>query len=103
VSNTASVTSGFWQRGVPVNDPNWTYAPAADADGSGSCWLTENDNNASYPDPFNTDVDGGSVTATSYAIDMSGAGVTISYAYYLRLTSADGNDRLLVEINATMA
>jgi hypothetical protein len=99
LSNTASVTAGFWQRGVPVNDPNWTYAPAADADGSGKAWLTENDNNPNYADPFNTDLDGGSVTATSPVIDMTGAGLSIAYSYYLRLTSADGTDRLALEIN----
>ena len=85
-------TSGYWQRGVPVNDPSWDYDPASDSDGSGRCYLTQNE-------PGNTDVDDGSVRLTSPTIDMSGDDVTISYDYFLRLTDDDGNDRLLVEID----
>jgi hypothetical protein len=93
-------TAGQWQRGVPSNDPNWPYGPEEDGDGSGQCWLTENDNNPAYPDPWNTDVDGGAVQLTSYMIDMSGENLLLSYRYYLRLTNTDGAvDRLLVEIS----
>ena len=45
-------SSGDWERGVPVNDPNWSYDPASDYDGSGSCYLTQNQSG-------NTDVDHG--------------------------------------------
>ncbi|MCK4658548.1 MAG: hypothetical protein KAV82_03415 [Phycisphaerae bacterium] len=93
-------TSGFWQRGVPVNDPNWYFAAAADSDGSGQCWLTENDNNLSYPDPYNTDVDDGAVYLYSPILDLSGGDIIISYDYYLCLTDSDGADRLLVEISS---
>ena len=100
-SDDGNATAGFWQRGVPVDDPSWDYAPASDSDGSGQCWLTENDNNPSYPDPYNTDVDGGAVTLTSYTIDMSGGNITINYDYYLNLTRPeDDNDVLLVEIDS---
>ncbi|MBP7747203.1 MAG: S8 family serine peptidase, partial [Phycisphaerae bacterium] len=86
-------TAGNWQRGVPVNDPSWDYDPAADSDGSGKCWLTQNETG-------NTDVDNGSVRLTSPVIDMSGGNITISYDYFLRLTNTTGAvDRLLVEIN----
>ncbi|MFN0242013.1 MAG: extracellular metalloproteinase [Planctomycetota bacterium] len=95
---TASVvgaSSGQWQRGVPVDDPAWAYDPAADADGSGSCYLTQNTLG-------NTDVDGGSVLLVSPAIDMLGAqAVRIAYDYYLTLTVEDGVDRLLVEISSS--
>jgi hypothetical protein len=83
-------TSGQWQRGVPVNDPGWAYDPAADGDGSGRCWLTQNE-------PGNTDVDGGSVQLLSPVLDLSAPGVVIEYDLYLRLTNPNGNDRVLVE------
>lgn len=83
-------SSGDWQRGVPVDDSGWDHDPASDGDGSGSAFLTENQNG-------NTDVDGGAVELTSPDIDMSGGNVLVSYRYYLRLTNDDGADRLLVE------
>jgi len=93
-------TAGQWQRGVPINDPEWPYDPTEDGDGSGQCWLTENVNNPDYPNPANTDVDGGAVRLTSNLIDMSAGNILLSYEYYLRLTNTDGAiDRLLVEIS----
>ncbi len=92
-------TSGFWERGVPIDDPLWDYDPSSDGDGSGQCWLTENQNNPDYDDPSNTDVDDGAVRLTSPTLDMAGGG-GISYYYFLRLTNGDGTDQLLVEINS---
>ena len=87
-------TSGDWQRGVPVNDPNWDFDPVSDSDGSGQAFLTQNVIG-------NTDVDGGAVELTSPSIDMSAGGITIRYDYFLRLTDTGGGvDRLLVEINS---
>ncbi len=86
-------TSGDWQRGVPVNDAGWAYDPASDADGSGQCWLTQNQ-------AGNTDVDGGAVELLSPAYDLTSPTATIEYDYYLRLTNSNGADRLLVEISA---
>jgi hypothetical protein len=85
-------TSGDWQRGVPVNDPDWEYDPTSDSDGSGQCWLTQNEFG-------NTDVDDGAVQLTSPIIDMSGESVSITYDYFLRLTDSDGTDELLVEVS----
>jgi len=85
-------TSGNWNWGVPVNDPDWAYDPISDGDGSGRCYLTANQYG-------NSDVDGGAVRLTSPVFDLSGGG-TISYDYYLYLTDTEGGvDRLLVEIN----
>ncbi|MCH7813437.1 MAG: hypothetical protein IID40_05385, partial [Planctomycetes bacterium] len=95
VATNIGASSGDWQRGVPVNDPNWAYDPTSDSDGSGQCYLTQNQFG-------NTDVDGhnGVVRLTSPSMDMSAGGITISYDYYLRLTeTAGGVDKLLVEIN----
>jgi hypothetical protein len=86
-------SSGDWQRGVPVNDAGWDYDPASDADGSGQCWLTQNQSG-------NTDVDGGAVRLTSPTLDMSAANL-VRYQYFLRLTSTAGEDRLVVEANAS--
>jgi V8-like Glu-specific endopeptidase len=92
-TSISGATSGAWQRGVPVNDSGWAYDPAADFDGSGQCWLTENA-------PGNTDVDNGSVTLISPALDLAGGEVIVRYAYYLYLTVVDGNDKLLVEMSS---
>ncbi len=87
-----AATSGFWQRGIPVDDAGWAYDPIADSDGSGRCYVTENG-------PGNTDIDMGAVSLFSPVIDMSAGSVSISYAYFLRLTNSDGADMLLVEIS----
>jgi len=86
-------TGGQWERGVPVDDPGWAYDPASDFDGSGQCWLTQNDTG-------NTDVDNGATALLSPIFDMSGGEAFISYAYYLYLDNEDGTDGLLVEINS---
>jgi len=93
VAENLGATSGDWQRGVPVNDPSWDYDPISDSDGSGQCYLTQNQYG-------NTDVDDGAVRLTSPTFDMSEGG-DISYDYYLYLTdNPNGVDRLLVEINS---
>jgi len=89
-------SSGDWQRGVPVNDPAWAYDPAADGDGSGSCWLTQNALG-------NTDVDNGAVQLLSPTLNLSAAGSGLEYRYFLNLTNTNGDDRLLVEISANGA
>ncbi len=83
-------SAGNWERGIPVNDPSWAYDPVSDYDGSGRCFLTQNQLG-------NTDVDGGAVRLTSPAMDLSGGVTLVRYAYFLRLTNQDGADRLLVE------
>ncbi|NUP95427.1 MAG: hypothetical protein HUU28_04610 [Planctomycetaceae bacterium] len=84
--------AGLWQRGVPVNDPSWGYAPLVDGDGSGSCWLTGNQMG-------NSDVDNGAVQLLSPQLDLSGQGASLEYLYYLRLTVSNGVDMLKVEIS----
>lgn len=86
-------SSGQWQRGVPVNDPDWAYDPATDGDGSGQCYLTQNQMG-------NTDVDNGAVSLRSPVFDLSQGGF-LEYEYYLKLTNEGGGvDRLLVEISS---
>ncbi len=83
-------STGDWERGIPVDDSGWAYDPASDADGSGFCWLTQNETG-------NTDIDNGAVQLMSPALDLSQGNVSIEYDYYLRLTVDDGTDRMLVE------
>ena len=85
-------SSGDWQRGVPVNDPDWQYDPSADGDGSGQAYLTQNEIG-------NTDVDDGAVRLTSPTLDLTDGPVSIGYDYFLNLSISDGVDRLLVEMS----
>lgn len=87
-------TAGNWKRGVPIVDPSWAYGPSSDADGSGQCFVTENQ-------PGNTDVDNGAVQLTSRAFDFSSPNAKIAYRYFLALSIADGFDNLVVEISTT--
>ncbi len=89
-------TSGNWQRGVPVDDPTWSYDPATDGDGSGFCWLTQNV-------VGNSDVDGGAVRVSSPVFDMSQGGLAVAYEYFLRLTVPDGADSLVLEASSSGA
>ena len=74
--------------------------PGNDGDGSGSCWLTDNSSASSC----NSDVDDGTTTLTSPALDGSAAGASLSYwCWYDNTgsgTGADpGNDVFVVEIS----
>ena len=73
VATTA--TDGGWNRGVPQD--NGRGNPPSHFDGSGICYLTDNDLTTT-----NSDVDSGTTTLTSPVLDMSQGG-TISWAYWL--------------------
>ncbi|MFH1844538.1 MAG: hypothetical protein ABIF77_15165, partial [bacterium] len=75
VTDSIGLVEGTWERGIPLNNDRGD--PPADYDGSGQCYLTEND-----PGDTNSDVDDGTTTVTSPVLDMSDGG-TISYAYWL--------------------
>ncbi|MEO1129683.1 MAG: S8 family serine peptidase [Planctomycetota bacterium] len=74
----SGVTAGQWERGIPVNGVRGD--PAADFDGSGQAWVTQND--LGPLNDGNSDVDDGSVTLTSPAMEVA-AGDTVSWAYWL--------------------
>ena len=87
-ASSAAVTGG-WERGVPADGARGD--PAADADASGQCYLTENF-------AGNSDVDDGSVTLMSPVLDLAD-GTIVEYAYWLNNTGAawDPDDSLRVE------
>jgi hypothetical protein len=100
-TSTMGGTGGPWQRGVPVNDPNWPYDPRHDADGveTGACYVTGNNLGAS-------DLDNGSVLLTSQAIDATsllgpGEQPSISYAWYLRTVSPVGGDVVRFDLSVS--
>jgi len=89
VSNSGGLTSGAWDRGVPVDADRGD--PPADDDGSGACYLTENATGDS-------DVDGGTTFLTSPVLDLSG-GAHVSWSWWLGSTGAIGTgDGFTVEV-----
>ncbi len=101
-TSVSGATAGLWQRGVPVNDPDWPYDPRQDADGiggggAGACYLTGNALGAS-------DLDNGSVLLTSQSINASallapGEQPSIAYAWYLRTVSPVSGDLLRADLS----
>ena len=90
VTNGPDLADGGWERGVPAGGGD-RFDPADDFDGSGACYLTDNEDG-------NSDVDGGPTILTSPLIDLSDGTAGISYARWFSNDDDDG-DRLIVEIS----
>ena len=90
---TGDALAGFWERGVPVGDGSYGD-PTSDYDGSGMCYLTENETG-------NSDIDAGTVVLTSPAIDLSGSDALVTYATWFdnRYGGAPGVDTMQVFIS----
>ncbi len=75
VNSSPDLTGGAWERGVPSGG-GLRGDPAVDADGSGSCYLTENG-------AGNTDVDGTATRLISPTIDLSAyADAYVSFQFW---------------------
>jgi hypothetical protein len=83
--------SGAWERGIPVGDGS-RGDPTSDFDGSGQCYLTDNQ-------PGNSDVDGGPTILISPLVDLTNMmGPVLRYARWFSNDDED-LDRLNVEIS----
>ena len=91
VSSTAA--DGQWERGIPLG--NGRGDPFADFDGSGTCFLSDNDFLT-----INSDIDNGSTILTSPVMDLSEDGF-VTFAYWLNDTDGgplSAGDSLSVEV-----
>jgi hypothetical protein len=90
VANSSGLTTGAWQRGTPVTPS--AGEPPTDADGSGLCFIT--DNRAG-----NFDVDNGSTTLTSPAINLANSiDPVLRFARWMSNSATDA-DRLEVFVS----
>jgi len=89
VENSGGLSAGTWERGIPIG-AGLRQDPLFDGDGSGQCFLTENQ-------PFNSDVDGGNTVLVSPIMDATQGDAYISYRRWFSNQSED--DVMVVEVS----
>ncbi len=93
------LTDGQWEQAVPLSNSVCDRGnPGSDADGSGMCYVTDND-----PATCNSDVDNGATILTSPIMDAGGGTSFISYWRWYDNTGSGngtnpGEDVMVVEI-----
>jgi len=99
VASDALLSAGAWERGIPVNGGRGD--PTTDFDGSGRCYLTQN--NLGPLNDGNSDVDGGETRLSSPVIDISGVvDPLLSYARWFSNDLGDNpqTNTMVVEVSS---
>jgi bacillopeptidase F len=93
VEDDPGLVTGTWERGVPAGGGD-RGDPAADADGSGQCYVTGLDDG-------DNDIDDGATMLISPIMDASDPAMSLSYRrWYSNTFGADpGNDIFVVEVS----
>ncbi len=85
-----AAASGQWERAIPVGGS--AFAPDADFDGSGYCYVTDNSS-------ASADVDGGTVYLESPLFDISGGYGVVSFAQWFYNDSDEDHLEVLISDN----
>jgi len=98
VFNSGVVTSGAWERGVPVET---SAQPGVDStgDAGNACYITQNGSPGGSAS--STDLDGGPTLLISPLLDFSNGDGVISYSRWLFNNNADNSDTLMVEVRTS--